>query len=168
MKKIIFTLVALGIITSQGCITIPSPEEVQKNAYNGYSEVVELNSIPKDQIFELSKIWIAKSFNSANNVIQYADKNTGIIIGKGNFSLKCPDKVKGMNCLAYTSTKAEFTLKIEIKDGKSRLTFSDVHQAVNNYPFYDNISKPIIDSQIKGIVKNYHLDIVNQKNDSNW
>lgn len=127
MKKLLLAA-ALGCsLAFSGCITMPDAKTIMENSYKGYSEIVDLKNNNQDAIFEDSKIWIAKKFVSANNVIQYADKSSGRIIGKGS--------------IAYTSTKAEFTLEIEVKDNKARLTFSDIHQAVNNYPIYDEKSK---------------------------
>lgn len=165
MKKL-FLLGILSVAGVQGCITIHDEKTISENVYKGYSEVVDLNGVSQAQAFDASKMWMAKVFTSANNVIQYADKENGTIIGKGNFALKCPPDVRGMNCLAYTSTRAEFTLKIEVKDQKARLIFSDVHQAVNNYPFFDDKSKPIVDAQIKEMVKSYQADVLKQKNES--
>lgn len=168
MKNIILsTILGITILNFSGCITMPDAKTISDNAYKGYSEVVELNGLNQSQAFDASKMWMAKVFTSANNVIQYADKENGTIIGKGNFSLKCPPDVKGMNCIAYTSTRAEFTLKIEVKDQKARLTFSEIHQAVNNYPFFEDKSKKIVDEQIRDMVKNYRTDVLSQKSQSN-
>lgn len=169
MKKIILgCLIVISTLAMQGCLSMPSAEEIQKNAYKGDSQVVEFTNIDKSKIFDASKIWIAKRFTSANSVIQYADKDKGTIIGKGNFSLKCPDGLNGLDCIAYTSTRAEFTLTIDVKDNKARLTFSDVHQAVNNYPFFDEKSKPIVMKQISELISDYKQDVEKQQVNSSW
>lgn len=168
MKKILMTGI-LGIVLSlSGCIAVPDAKTITENAYKSYSEVVDLQGQSQDVIFESSKIWIAKKFVSANNVIQYADKNSGRIIGKGNFSLNCPADVKGMTCIAYTSTKAEFTLEIEVKDDRARLTFSDIHQAVNNYPIFEEKSKKVLDEQLKGLVQDYKQAVLTSKQTADW
>lgn len=169
MKRITLGIVLwISILALHGCVSMPTAEEIQQNAYKGESQVVDFSNIDKSKIFDASKIWIAKRFTSANNVIQYSDKEKGTIIGKGNFSLKCPDGVGGLECMAYTSTRAEFTLTIDIKDNKARLTFSDVHQAVNNYPFFDEKSKPAVIKQISELIADYKQDIEKQQNNSNW
>lgn len=169
MKKIILgCFLAVSTLLIQGCISMPTQAEIQENSYKGDSQVVEFSNIDKSKIFDASKIWIAKRFTSANSVIQYADKDKGTIIGKGNFSLKCPAGVGGLDCLAYTSTRAEFTLTIDVKDNKARLTFSDVHQAVNNYPFFDDKSKPVVISQISELISDYKQDVEKQQISSNW
>lgn len=168
MKIIAGLLICFCVVNIGGCITIPDAKTIQENSYRGYSEVINFENLNQVEIFEASKMWMAKNFNSANNVIQYADVNTGTIIGKGNFSLKCPDEIKGMSCLAYTSTKAEFTLKIDIKDNKARLSFSDLKQAVNNYPFFEEESKQVVDAQIKDIIKDYKTGILSLQSEASW
>lgn len=168
MKKLIMVGVLGFGLALGGCITMPDAKTITENAYKGYSEIVDLNGQGQEGIYESSKIWIAKKFVSANNVIQYADKNSGRIIGKGNFALNCPADVKGMACIAYTSTKAEFTLEIEVKDNRARLTFSDIHQAVNNYPIFEEKSKKVLDDQLKGLVQDYKQAISTSKQGSNW
>ena len=168
MKSLLIAgVLGFGLVVS-GCITMPDSKEITDNAYKGYSEVVDLNGANQDAIFESSKVWIARKFVSANNVIQYADKNSGRIIGKGNFALKCPEDVKGMNCIAYTSTKAEFTLEIEIKNNKARLTFSDIHQAVNNYPIFEEKSKKVLNEQLQELTRDYKISVLSSKNSSEW
>ncbi|MFE0305554.1 DUF4468 domain-containing protein, partial [Bacillus altitudinis] len=66
-----------------------TPMTPTQQAMPEISQVIEVPNKSKDQIFEDSKIWIAQSFKSANNVIQYADKSTGSIIGKGNIQYPC-------------------------------------------------------------------------------
>ena len=168
MKKLLIAgVLGFGLMVS-GCITMPDAKTIMENSYKGHSEIVDLKNNNQDVIFEDSKVWIAKKFVSANNVIQYADKSSGRIIGKGSIALECPEDVKGMACLAYTSTKAEFTLVIEVKPNKARLTFSDIHQAVNNYPIYDEKSKKVLDGQLKRLVQDYKQALTNPGNNSDW
>lgn len=69
---------------------------------------------PKAEAFDLSLRWMAKSFKSAKAVIEYSDKETGTINGKGTMSvpggLGFPVVVK-------------FAIIIDVKEGRSRLTF---------------------------------------------
>lgn len=73
-----------------------------------------------------------------------------------------------MTCIAYTSTKAEFTLEIEVKDNRARLTFTDIHQAVNNYPFFEEKSKKVLDEQLKGLVQDYKQAVLISKQAGDW
>jgi len=66
---------------------------------------------------------MAKSFKSSKQVIQYQDKDEGIIVGKGFIGI------------TYTLFPMDtwFTMTIEIKDNKARVTFEDIYisQKVN-------------------------------------
>ena len=71
----------------------------------------------KEEAFELSKMWLANSFNDSKAVIEYTNKKDGTIIGKGIFR----NVDYGM-----TSIDTRFTLKIDIKNEKSRLSFKNM------------------------------------------
>jgi hypothetical protein len=87
------------------------------------SEIVEIPNMAQKQIFDAAKIWMAQSFKSSNSVIQYEDQNTGTIVGKGNMKYPC----KGAwNCLANEKNLVLFTVKIDTKDNKARVTFNDL------------------------------------------
>ncbi|MFX7021157.1 DUF4468 domain-containing protein, partial [Acinetobacter baumannii] len=118
MKKIIVaTVISLGLV---GCMT---PMTSTQQAMPEISQVIEVPNKTKDQIFEDSKIWIAQSFKSANNVIQYSDKSTGSIIGKGNIPYPCDGFI---DCGAFGNDKVNFTIKIDTKENKARVTINDV------------------------------------------
>lgn len=65
-----------------------------------------------DELFSLSLEWIAKNFRSAKSVIEVEDRASGKIIGRG------------MIPVTYTIVPVDtfFTLTIEVKDGKARIT----------------------------------------------
>ena len=113
MKKVYLGLIAIFAILFglSGCQPkVPSDQLV-------YSEVVKHNK-NKDDAFELSKIWLANSFNDSKAVIEYSNKEDGTIVGKGIFR----NVDYGMLFIANT----RFTLKIDIKDNKSRLSFKSM------------------------------------------
>lgn len=86
------------------------------------SNVYEISGKNQSQIFNGAKEWIALNFKSANDVIQSEDKDTGTIIAKGSTIYQC----NGVgDCLMnLADSNLEFTLKIDTKDEKARLTFS--------------------------------------------
>jgi hypothetical protein len=77
-------------------------------------------SLVKDVIFSRSMEFVAKKFKSAKDIIQLSDKENGNIICKGTVDI---DKGMGLIC------PYEFTMSIEVKDNRYRLTF-------DNYIFY--------------------------------
>lgn len=108
------------IILFLGCVSPPLPQ-----SENIIQTVIEVDK-SKDAIFRLSNEWLVKRFVSAKAVIQYQDKEEGVITGKGR---------RGPN-----RGDTEFIIKIEAKDKKARITFSDMQNEKTGNPFYDAAS----------------------------
>lgn len=68
------------------------------------------------EIYNRAKLWVANTFRNSKNVIQIDDKESGTIVGKGNF-----DVVQTM-----TSYIVRFTFKIDARDSKYRIQFYDI------------------------------------------
>ena len=92
------------------------------NADLTFNRVVDAPGFTKDQIYDFTKMWVAENFKSAKAVIEYEDKATGAIIGNGSISYPC----QGVNCIAKESWKVHFTMRVDIKDDKFRLSFSNL------------------------------------------
>ena len=88
-----------------------------------FERVVEAPGYSKEQIFNGTKIWIAENFKSAKAVLEYENKDTGTIIGNGIISYPC----SGLEYIAKADWKVPFTMRVDIKDQKFRLTFSNLH-----------------------------------------
>jgi hypothetical protein len=71
----------------------------------------------KDEAFDLSMRWMTQTFNSAKSVIEYTDKGTGTINGKGRVSV-----TNGIGVPADIA----FSIIIDIKDSKARLSFQSI------------------------------------------
>ena len=93
-----------------------------------YTEIIEHKELASNS-FEISKMWLANTFNDSKSVIEYSNKENGTIIGKGIL------KNVSYNSMIGTSLPMDtrFTLKIEVKDNKTRLTFQDMVQYPNQY-----------------------------------
>lgn len=81
--------------------------------------VVPVPGLKAGEIFDGTKLWIAENFRSAKHVIDLEDRGAGLIVGNGilpNVMLK--------SGFVTMPLEAEFKVKVEIKDGKMRLTFS--------------------------------------------
>jgi hypothetical protein len=170
-------LLAVGVLGFGlvGCVALPTPTDKKME---DISEVVNVPSKSRDQIFEGSKIWIAQSFKSANNVIQYADKETGSIIGKGNIQYPCDGFI---DCGAFGNDKVNFTIKIDSKDNKARVVISDITRTNLTYVkggYNVNIGKeaPInivehqqkISTKLKGVIDQYKKAITTNDLSENW
>ncbi|EKF48438.1 hypothetical protein J671_2258 [Acinetobacter sp. 1130196] len=173
MKKILVAgLIALGLV---GCAT---PITSTQQAMPEVSQVIEIPNKSKDQIFEDSKIWIAQSFKSANNVIQYADKSTGSIIGKGNIQYPCDGFI---DCGAFGNDKVNFTIKIDTKDNKARVTINDVTRTNLTYVqggYNVNMGKEVpiniiqhqqkIAVKLNSVIDQYKTAITSTQSNANW
>jgi len=69
----------------------------------------------KEELFVRAHEWLAKTFVSSKEVLQLVDKQAGKLIGKGVFKV------------GYDYVN--FTISIDVKDGKYRCVFSDfIHE----------------------------------------
>ena len=78
-------------------------------------QVIEIDDQTTDKLFDKAMEWIALNYKSAQDVIQYSDKESGKIICKGNFSTN----------LFMKSGWIRHTLTIEFKEGRYRQTYSN-------------------------------------------
>lgn len=84
-----------------------------------YQRIVDIPNVKQDIIYENSRQWVAKNFQSANAVIQYQDKEVGSIIGKGNTKIPCSS---GIICLDGSTQRLEFTFQVDAKDNRARVS----------------------------------------------
>jgi hypothetical protein len=174
MKKLlIIGVVGFGLV---GCVSAEQ-QRSYNNPMKSYSEIVDIPGKTKDQIYDQSRQWIAKSFKSSNNVIQYLNAESGTIIGKGNMPFPCRGYIE---CSAYANSNINFTLTIDVKDNKSRMSFNDlgIHMPPSisggvkfnggdNLPIWQDKHKPLVESGLKEIIQDYKKSITNS-NSQNW
>lgn len=119
MKKLFLgVMLILTMIIGLGCMHIPKYHPVSKEDLV-IQKVVNIPGFTKNQIFEQSKIWIAMNFKSAKAVIEYENKEQGTLIGNGilpNVWSLC------------------FTMKIDIKDEKLKVSFINLGYAGYHVP----------------------------------
>lgn len=89
-----------------------------------FSSVIIADGKSKDELFVTAMDFLVSQYNNAQKVIQYSDKDAGIIMGKG-----C-DKLKD-------DLLANHTVKIECRDGRMRVRYT-----FDNYS-YKGMSVPI-------------------------
>jgi hypothetical protein len=122
VKYLSAVFLALAVIA--GCAT-PNFTAV-KEEDKTFSQVYETPGYNKDSLFEKVKIWIATNFKSAKSVIEYENKVDGTIIGNGVIAYPCSGV---MDCLTKGDWKVPFTMNVDMKDNKFRLTFSNLQLA---------------------------------------
>jgi hypothetical protein len=107
MKAIVLMFTGLLLI---GCASVPPGPPV-----GPYQRTIEVAGT-KDELFIKTMKWMTKTFQSAKSVIQYQDKEAGIVTGNGRIDTNNP----------VTTVYLDFVLTIEIKDAKARLTFDNL------------------------------------------
>ncbi len=129
-------LVMMGLcaVLLIGCKSAPPPEPAaQEDLF--IRQVSELPGFSREELFEGAKMWISGSFSSDIDIIQYANRDQGTIIGKTSFPHSRPSKWGGPDRLDF-----RFTVTVETKDGRIRTTFSDM--ALVGFHGFDEILKP--------------------------
>ena len=116
----IFLATCIGMVPAT---TLAAKPDERAEALKPIEKIFEAPGHTKDEIYVASKIWIAESFRSAKAVIEYDNKDEGTIIGNGIIPYPC----KGFECLAKSDWKVRFTIRIDVKDDKFRLTFSNLN-----------------------------------------
>lgn len=88
-----------------------------KNGIMYYELISNDTSLSKSQYFESSLKWLAKTFNDSKAVLEYNDKETGEIVGKGLIVI---DNV----------TSLKFTVSIICKDGRAKIVIDNIYSLV--------------------------------------
>ncbi len=128
MRKTIMIMI-MSLITASCAGLQPAPPSqlyVQK--------ILEVPGTEKEQLFSNSKLWIVRTFRpykavwlfqrKTSTVIEYADERQGIIIASG--SIPYPHKAFSLTEGYKEYWEVNFTIEVDMKDGKARVTFSNL------------------------------------------
>jgi len=94
-----------------------------------YDTIIQASGVNKDNIFALINQWIAIHYNSAKNVIQLNDKESGIIIVKGIFPTMVSGLSRGERMVTHTMT-------IKVKDQKMKVSIDRFGIDLGTYGTY--------------------------------
>jgi hypothetical protein len=75
------------------------------------------------QSFDRSKTWLTRYLYSKREIIDYANKTTGVIIANGSIDYPASGNLEAIDKIQYTIS---FTMREEIKEGKISITFYDL------------------------------------------
>lgn len=90
-----------------------------------FEKVIQADKMSKSLIFIKVNEWFASNYSSANDVIQMAEKDEGIIIGKGNLSYNH----KGYLYRCYEGYIG-YTIKVYTKDNRFKVVLSNFQHTV--------------------------------------
>lgn len=116
MKIFVTAFVSYCISLSGWCQNIELPT---KNGNIWYEFIDSSQSTGKDELTKRAKVWAAKAFNSYKAVTQLDDTNLGKLILKGSTRLSS-------NVILAPIENVYFTIDFSIKDGKYRVSISDI------------------------------------------
>ncbi len=119
MKKLCFFIVVIyfSILGCAGTQGMPARD---------LEKIVAVPGFTKNQIFDQTKIYIAENFKSAKAVLEYENKDTGTIIGNGRIPFPTDP---GIQTLALNDWTIAFTMRVDIKEGRFRCTFTNIEIA---------------------------------------
>lgn len=81
-----------------------------------YSETIEVAGVSQDDLYIRANMWFVDAFNNADSVIQFSDKESGVIKGK---------YIGGSVMVGIYIYKISTTVTVEVKDGRYRITFDN-------------------------------------------
>ncbi|MDD5772366.1 MAG: DUF4468 domain-containing protein [bacterium] len=124
--------------------------------------IVEYNKT-KNEAYSIAENWIAKKYNSANNVIQQKDKENGVIVVKAI----APCVTGWMGDAAMTGGYANYTLEVRMKDNKSKISFDLGGMGFTNGPDRPECAPPTKSMPaLKSYFKNIKDEFVKEWNNS--
>jgi len=89
-----------------------------------------LSKVKKDKIYQLTKQWIAKTFDNSKAVIDLDDPNSGTLIIKYRFDTQSMTKLEsGRDLSVRMNNKA--TMQIDCRDSKIRIRTSEFQQSMD-------------------------------------
>lgn len=110
MKNLLCTFCLLLFLISCSGYQFITPDQ-------GMKEYIETQPHQKDKAFDISMEWVAKSFNSANDVIQLKDKENGTII------------IQAQDYYYYDFLNTQridyrYSVEVKVKDQKIKVIFT--------------------------------------------
>jgi len=115
MKKLF--LIIISVLLMQSCVSLKQLNPTPK------TKIVNVIGKTKNEIYIRANTWMVETFNNAKSVIQFSDKESGIVTGR--YLMK-----------TITVTTTEFNnvfsmIKIQVKDGAAKITVTP-QSYVNN------------------------------------
>jgi hypothetical protein len=88
-------------------------------------EIIRPTSLAKEALYDQTVLWIAESFKSAKQLIEFRDREIGTIVGNGSFNINVGARFLPVNM------PVTFKLRIDVRDNRYRMTFRDVSLLVD-------------------------------------
>lgn len=170
-------VVRLGMLAVAGFLPMVAAAADLTDEQRTLAQVFDAPGHDKAAIYTAGRQWIAENFKSAKAVIEYESKDDGTIIGNGNINYPC---ASAWECLGKPDWTVPFTMRLEAKDERFRLTFSNIRL---HWPAKINagIRQPEFDGPVRSAKDmdkirpkllmfgdQINASLVNQKAGDNW
>jgi len=86
-----------------------------------YTEVVQVDSVSQNHLYNRAKLWFATAYNSSNNVLQIDNKEEGELIGKAIIKYE-QTFLAGSG---QTNGNIKYTIEIFVKEGRYKYKISN-------------------------------------------
>ena len=93
-----------------------------------FEEVVPTDSLSKDELYNRAREWFVRNFNSAESVLQMDDRIAGKLAGRAWQDIE----IESLQALWYF--KLKFLIIIHLKDGRYKLTLTDIEYQAHPTP----------------------------------
>ncbi len=142
MKKSIIIATLLFL-----CINAYSQEEEYPYPFK-FSHTDSCNSCTKDDLYNAALLWVANTFNSAKNVIDLQDKETGTIICKA--LIEVPGQKNGFG-VPLGNDYVDYKLTIRVKGGKYKISVSDFSERGGSYNYSQSFGS-LDQDEVRGLM----------------
>ncbi len=95
---------------------------IDPNGYINYERIIDLNGALKNLLFSKAEEYFVYKYTNGNGIIQINDRETGRLVGKATFGTMAQSVG-----LWIATVDVIYILKVEVKDGKARITVSLTH-----------------------------------------
>jgi hypothetical protein len=113
VKNLIFCFGVVGILFIASCSSAPPPVKLSEPL--AFSEVVDVTNVSQTELFTRANIWFVNTFNNAESVIEFSDKDSGVIVGK--YLMR--QRYRGYPAQIIT------IIRVEIREERYRISFTD-------------------------------------------
>ena len=158
MKKLNILLILGLVLLLVSCATVKTSD------VKGKTVVVEMPGASKDELFVKASTWMVEAFNSSKSVVQYSDKEAGVI--KGKYIISFTQGLLDAEC--------ESVITIECKDEKCRIVISDPYGFIATDGRYTDKVTKIMESEyekiqagIMDLCSSFEASIL-KDNDTSW
>ncbi len=127
-----------------------------------YSEVIKVDSISKDELYNRAKIWFAIACNSSKDILQMDNKEEGQIIGKAKMSYNPTI----LNASGRTYGIINYTIKLYLKDGRYKYEITDFIHVPTGNSSYGNLPFDLITTDVNSPIQ--HKGQYKSWNDKVW